>query len=109
MRITVEIVHKSQLPQLFTNRKWQMAPSICIGGNGGICEQLRFVNNEVIGKPAARAAHGNEHEDDFYCFRCWEIKRLGVSELGRMYQKSPSLLNSKTPSSESKKGTIIKL
>jgi hypothetical protein len=50
MRITVEIVHKSQLPQLFTNRKWQMAPSICIGGNGGICEQLRFVDNEVIGK-----------------------------------------------------------
>jgi hypothetical protein len=45
MRTTVEIVHKSQLPQLFTNRKWQMAPSICIDGNGGICEQLRFVNN----------------------------------------------------------------
>jgi hypothetical protein len=65
MRITVEIVHKSQLPQLFTNRKWQMAPSICIGGNGGICEQLSFVNNEVIGKPAARASHGNVNEDNF--------------------------------------------
>ena len=58
-----------------------MAPSICIGGNGGICEQLRFVNNEVIGKPAARAAHGNVNEDNFDdCFRYWEIGRLGDSE-----------------------------
>ena len=30
-------VHKSQM-------------TICISGNGGICEQLLFVNNEVIGK-----------------------------------------------------------
>ena len=22
----------------------------------------------------------NEHEDNFNCFRCWEIRRLGVSE-----------------------------
>jgi len=30
-------VHKSQM-------------TICISGTGGICEQLLFVNNEVIGK-----------------------------------------------------------
>ena len=77
MRITVAIVHKSQLPQLFTNRKWQMAPSICIGGNGGICEQLRFVNNEVIDKGIRRflivhklsmpSLSTNNNENPFWC------------------------------------------
>ena len=52
---TMETV-KRQVDILATNRKWQMAPSICIGGNGGICEQLRFVNNEVIDKRLGRAA-----------------------------------------------------
>ena len=46
MRITEVIVHKWQMSQLFTNDKLQ----ICICGNDGNCEQLRFVNNEVIGK-----------------------------------------------------------
>ncbi len=34
------------------------------------------------------------------CFRCWKIGRFGVKE--KNYKNSPSLLNSKTPSSESK-------
>ena len=34
---------------------------------------------------AARSASGpyqiaNLHVDNFYCFRCWEIRSLGVSE-----------------------------
>jgi hypothetical protein len=29
---------------------------------------------------ATYALRRNEHEDSFYCFRCWEIRRLGVSE-----------------------------
>ena len=27
-----------------------------------------------------RPTLGNEHEDNLDCFRCWEIKSLGVSE-----------------------------
>ena len=40
------IVHKWQMSQVFTNGKTQ----ICICGIDGNCEQLRFVNNKVIGK-----------------------------------------------------------
>ena len=55
MRMTLDIVHKSQLPQLFTNHKLQMAPLICIGGTCDICEQLSFVNNqEPVAKPLAQ-------------------------------------------------------
>jgi hypothetical protein len=38
MKIVVMNVHKSQMAQIF------------IGGNCGSCEQLPFVNNEVLGK-----------------------------------------------------------
>ena len=48
----LNIVHKSSLPSLFTNHKYQLrkdgCPPIYIGGNGGICEQLRFVNNHKV-------------------------------------------------------------
>jgi len=79
-------------------------PPICICGNCGICEQFRFVNNDqVIGKPAARASHGNVNEDNFDdCFRYWEIRSLGVGVKEILKKKSPNLPNSKTPSSESK-------
>ena len=48
MRITSENVQKSQLPQLFTNHKWQTAPSICIGGNCVICEQSSYRSARMV-------------------------------------------------------------
>ena len=48
--------------------------------------------------PAAHTSCSNVNEDNFDdCFRYWEIRRFGGD-----YKDPPSLLNSKTPSSESK-------
>ena len=50
--------------------------------------------------PAAYALHRNKHEDDFDCFRYWEIGSLGVKEY--IFQNLPS---SKTPKLPTAKAT----
>ena len=71
--------------------------SIDIGGNGGICEQSRLVNNHKN-----QLQNTLKWQTDKDCFRCLEIGRLGVLE--SFLKVSPNLQNSEPPSSESKDG-----
>ena len=114
----VTIVHKSQMA------------NICIGGNGGNCEQLRFVNNQLGLSPASRAVLDAARAlyREFYAnitrtpWMDWKIETWDVGyyqvrnamkgllslqgdsesrSLGEDSRKTPDLQNSKTPSSES--------